>query len=171
LGIAIGAVAANALNIYSAAMSFLTLGIRLGLKQRRAVVALLFGVVGFLVARTGSVGPGSKYEDFLLLITYWIAPFVAVLLTDYRLRRGRYEEATFFDRRHNPWAGAVATLCGIAASVPFWNQSLWQGTFAFAHPQFGDLSFVVGFAVSAAVYAATQRAPLGVKLSARAERT
>jgi nucleobase:cation symporter-1, NCS1 family len=60
LGIAIGAVAANALNIYSAAMSFLTLGIRLGLKQRRAVVALLFGVVGFLVARTGSVGPGSK---------------------------------------------------------------------------------------------------------------
>jgi nucleobase:cation symporter-1, NCS1 family len=152
LGIAVGAVAANALNVYSAAMSFLTLGIRLGWRQRRAVVAVLFGFVGFLVARTGNAGPGSKYEEFLLLITYWIAPFIAVLLVDYAARRGRYDERQFYDARHNTWRGATSMLCGIAASVPFWNQSLWQGPFAASHPQFGDLSFLVGFAVAALVH-------------------
>jgi len=152
LGIAVGAVAANALNVYSAAMSFLTLGIRLGFRQRRAIVALLFGFVGFLVARTGNAGPGSKYEDFLLLITYWIAPFIAVVLVDYAVRRGRYSEREFYDVRHNTWRGVVSMACGIGASVPFWNQSLWQGPFASGHPQFGDLSFLVGFAVAAAVH-------------------
>jgi purine-cytosine permease-like protein len=158
LGIAVGAVAANALNVYSAAMSFLTLGIRLGWRQRRAVVALLFGFVGFLVARTGDTGPGSKYEDFLLLITYWIAPFLAVVLVDYAVRRGRYAQRAFFDARHNPWHGAASMACGIAASVPFWNQSLWQGPFALHHPEFGDLSFAVGFAVAAVIHLSLLRA-------------
>jgi NCS1 family nucleobase:cation symporter-1 len=94
LGIAIGAVAANALNVYSAAVSFLTLGIRLGMKQRRAIVAVAFGIVGFLVARTGDVGPGSKYEEFLLLIAYWITPYLGVVLVDFALRRGRYDESS-----------------------------------------------------------------------------
>lgn len=154
LGIAVGAVAANALNVYSAAVSALTLGIKLGWKQRRAIVAVLFGFVGFLVARTGNAGPGSKYEDFLLLITYWISPWIAVVLVDYALRRGRYAETSFFDTRHNPWAGVLAMACGIAASVPFWNQSLWQGPIASNHPELGDLSFLVGFVVAAGVYLA-----------------
>jgi purine-cytosine permease-like protein len=161
LGIAVGAVAANALNVYSAAVSFLTLGIRLGLKQRRAIVALLFGCVGFLVARTGNVGPGSKYESYLLLITYWIAPFVAVVLVDYAMRCGRYDEARFFDMRHNPWQGAVSMLAGIAASVPFWNQSLWQGPVASAHPELGDLSFLVAFVVAAVVHFVLTRSTRG----------
>jgi len=39
VAIAVGAIAANVLNLYSAAMSFLTLGIRLTLRRRRAIVA------------------------------------------------------------------------------------------------------------------------------------
>jgi NCS1 family nucleobase:cation symporter-1 len=42
--------------------------------------------------------------------------------------------------------------------VPFWNQSIYQGPIASAHPELGDLSFVVGFAVSAALYWALWRA-------------
>src|SRR5436305_3394180 len=49
LAIAIGAVSANVLNIYSGAMSFLALGIRLPLALRRAIVAGVFGVVGFFL--------------------------------------------------------------------------------------------------------------------------
>ncbi len=121
LGIAAGGVAANAINIYSSAISFLALGVRWGFRQRRAIVALSTGVLGFIVALVGHTSPGGNYENFLLLIAYWITPFLAVVLVDYWLHRGRYNEATFFDTRHRPWQGAVAMLAGIAASVPFWN--------------------------------------------------
>ena len=75
LAIALGAVAANVLNIYSGALSFVAMGIRLPLALRRAIVALGFGVIGFVVALFGLNNAGAKYEDFLLVIAYWIAPW------------------------------------------------------------------------------------------------
>lgn len=152
LGIAAGGVAANAINIYSSAISFLALGVRWGFRQRRAIVALSTGVLGFIVALVGHTSPGGNYENFLLLIAYWITPFLAVVLVDYWLRRGEYDEALFFDRRYRPWQGAVSMLAGIAASVPFWNQTLFLGPVPRARPELGDLSFFVGFVVTAVVY-------------------
>ena len=154
LGIAIGAVAANVLNIYSGAMSFLTLGIRFGIRLRRAVIALAFGVLGLVLGFVleANVAPGSKYESFLLLITYWITPYLAITITDFFLRRAQYDEAEFYDTRHNNWQAPLAFLIGIAASVPFWNQTIYIGPLANAHPEWGDLSFFVGGIVSAVVY-------------------
>jgi nucleobase:cation symporter-1, NCS1 family len=152
LGIAAGGVAANAINIYSSAISFLAMGIRWGFRQRRAAVALTTGVLGFIVALVGHTSPGGNYENFLLLIAYWITPFLAVVLVDYWLHRGQYREAVFFDRQHLPWQGAVSMLVGIAASVPFWNQTLFLGPVPRARPELGDLSFFVGFVVTAVVY-------------------
>jgi purine-cytosine permease-like protein len=60
LAIAIGAVCANVLNIYSGAMSFVAIGIRLPLALRRAIVALVFGLIGFIVAITG-LHDAAKY--------------------------------------------------------------------------------------------------------------
>src|SRR5499427_4984914 len=154
LGIAIGAVTANVINVYSGALSFLVLGVRLPLRIRRALVALIAGVVGYIVgvALQSQVGPGSKYEDFLLLISYWIAPFLAVVLVDYWMRRGSYDERLFYDSRYWPWQGAVAMVVGIAASFPFWNNALYTAPLAKAVPQLGDITFVVGFVVTAVVY-------------------
>ncbi|HYZ03128.1 MAG TPA: cytosine permease, partial [Candidatus Binatia bacterium] len=56
LCIALGGISANVLNIYSGAMAFLTLGIRIGARQRRAIVALVFGAIGFVVALIGGQG-------------------------------------------------------------------------------------------------------------------
>ncbi|MDQ6857150.1 MAG: cytosine permease [Candidatus Dormibacteraeota bacterium] len=154
VAIALGAIAANVLNLYSAAMSFLTLGIRMTLRRRRAVVAVAFGAVGFCVGLTGSAAPGSKYEAFLFFNTYWIVPFIAVVLTDWTVRRGRYRGAMFFSSRHRPWKGVVAMLAGIAASFPFWNQTLFVGVVPSNAPQFGDISFLVGMVVTVVVYLA-----------------
>ncbi|GAC1317516.1 MAG: cytosine permease [Chloroflexota bacterium] len=158
LATALGAVSANVLNIYSGALGFLALGVRLGnLKQQRAIVALAFGILGYLASRLGEVDAGHSYENFLLVIGYWETPFLAVVLTDYWLRRGRYHEAEFYNRRHTPWAGLIALIVGIGVSVPFWNQSLYVGPIAKAIPQLGDLGFLVGFLVSTAVYYALAR--------------
>ena len=158
VGIAIGAVAANVLNIYSGAMSFLTLGIRLPLRLRRALVALASGLLGLVLGLVyqAQVGPGSKYENFLLAISYWITPYLAIVLLDYWLRRGAYQEHEFFDAHRPSWKAPLAMAAGIAASIPFWDQGhpIPLGYFPKHYPQIGDLSFFVGFVIAAALFLA-----------------
>jgi NCS1 nucleoside transporter family len=156
LGIALGAVAANVLNIYSGSMAFLTLGIKLAVEKRRAISALVFGVIGLVIGLLlqTNVAPGSKYESFLLLITYWITPYLAVVITDYFLHRGRYPESVFYDTQHRNWKGFIAMLAGIIATVPFWNQPppVPLGWVPSNYPQLGDLSFFAGGIVATVVY-------------------
>ncbi len=154
LAIAVGAVAANVLNIYSGSMSFLTLGIRLHLTLRRALAAVGFGAAGLVVALFG-LNDVDKYENFLLIIAYWIGPWLAVVLTDQLLRRRGDLVGMLYDRRHVSWAGPLAMLVGMAVSIPlFSNQTEYVGYFAQHHPGLGDLTFEVGFVVAAVVYAA-----------------
>ena len=153
LAIAVGAVSANVINIYSGTMSFLALGFRLPLALRRAVVALVFGIVGTAVAWSGLKNAGVKYENFLLVISYWIGPWLAVYLTDWVLRRGHRVDGFLFDRRHNPIAGFVAMAVGMVISIwLFSNQTKYHGVVPKAHPKFGDLTFEVGFVISAVLY-------------------
>lgn len=159
LCIAVGAVAANALNIYSGTMSLVSLGIRemgMTLRQRRAAIAIVAGVIGYAggLIFQASVAPGGKYEAFLLLISYWIAPWLAVVLIDYWLRRGDYgDESLFYDTHHNRWPGFVAMAVGLVVSVwLFASNSLYVGYVPFHYPQFGDITFIVGFVITGAIY-------------------
>ena len=77
IAIIIGGIAANALNIYSGAISFTAIGIKLPLVARRAIVAVGFGIIGFFVAWSGLHNAGSDYNNFLLIISYWIGPWLA----------------------------------------------------------------------------------------------
>jgi NCS1 nucleoside transporter family len=152
LVIAIGAVSANVLNIYSGALSFTALGIRLPLSLRRAIVALGFGAIGFFLAWSGLHNAGTKYEDFLLIIAYWIAPWLAVYLCDMLLRRNP-DETLLFDTRHANWAGPVAMLAGMGLSIwLFSNQTEYVGVVPTHAPSVGDLTFEVGFVVTAVLY-------------------
>ncbi len=154
IAIAVGAVAANALNVYSGVMSFLSTGIRLPLKWRRAIVALGFGSIGFIVAGTGLHNAATDYENFLLVISYWIGPWLGVFFADWVLRRGQRVDGFLFDRKHNPWAGALAMLIGMGISIPlFSNQTEYVGVIAKHNPSIGDLTFEVGFVLSAVLYA------------------
>jgi purine-cytosine permease-like protein len=156
LAIVIGAVSANAINVYSGTMSFLALGVELPLQLRRAIVAAVFGVIGFLVAWSGLSDAGSKYENFLLVISYWIGPWLGVFLTDQWLRRHNRVDGFMFDRKHNPWGGVVAM--GIAMVISIWlfsNQTKYVGVVPDHWGSFGDLTFEVGFVLAAAIYYVT----------------
>jgi NCS1 nucleoside transporter family len=153
LAIALGAVSANAINIYSGSMSFLALGINLPSGLRRAIVSGVFGVLGFLLALSGLSDAGEKYEGFLLIISYWIGPWLAVYFTDWFLRRGKRVDGFLYDTKHNPWAGVVAMAVGMAVSIPlFSNQVDFVGVVPKANGAFGDITFEVGFVVSAVLY-------------------
>jgi purine-cytosine permease-like protein len=152
LAIAIGAVAANVLNIYSGALSFTAVGIKLPLSLRRAIVALGFGTIGFFLAWSGLHDAGTKYENFLLIIAYWIAPWLAVYLCDMALRPDP-DEALLFDTRHANWAGPVAMLVGMGVSIGlFSNQTEYVAVVPTHVGAVGDLTFEVGFVITAAIY-------------------
>jgi nucleobase:cation symporter-1, NCS1 family len=154
LAIALGAICANALNVYSGSMSFLALGIKLPGSLRRAIVAIVFGVAGFFLAWSGLSDAGTKYNNFLLVIAYWIGPWLGVYFTDQFLRRGKRVDGFLFDRRHNPWAGFAAMAIGIAVSIYFFaNQSDYVGLVPKHVGAFGDITFEVGFVLSALLYA------------------
>ena len=158
LAIALGAVAANVLNIYSGALSFTALGFKMPLRLRRALMALVFGVAGFIVALTGLHDAGAKYTNFLLLIAYWIAPWLGVFFTDQLLRRREDVTGLYYDRKHRNWAGPAAMLIGVVVSIwAFSNQTEYVGFVAKAHPAVGDITFEVGFLISAVLYAVFYR--------------
>ena len=153
LAIALGAISANAINIYSGSMSFLALGINLPLGLRRAIVSGVFGVLGFLLALSGLSDAGHKYENFLLVISYWIGPWLAVYFADWFLRRGKRVDGFLYDKAHNPWSGFIAMAVGMIVSIwLFSNQTEYKGPVPSHFPAWGDSTFEVGFVVAAALY-------------------
>ena len=158
LAIALGAVSANVLNVYSGAMSFVSLGLRLPLGLRRAISAAGLGTIGFVVAIYGLDDAGEKYENFLLVIAYWIGPWLGVFLIDQFIKRRQADELAVFDRGRENWPGPVAMALGMAISIwLFSNQTKYVGLVAKHHPAIGDITFEVGFVVSAVVYAVLMR--------------
>ncbi|QLY29749.1 purine-cytosine permease family protein [Nocardia huaxiensis] len=153
LAIAVGAVAANALNVYSGAMAFVTMGFTLPIRIQRAVVSLAFGVIGFLVAWWALADAAASYEAFLLIVAYWIGPWLGVVLTDEYLRRGHRVDDLLYDRAYTNWSGVAAFVLGLVVSVLlFSNQAKFVGYIAKQAPELGDITFFVGFALSATAY-------------------
>jgi purine-cytosine permease-like protein len=153
LGIAIGAIAANALNIYSSAISFAAMGIKLPTPSIRAVIAVVMGLAGFVVAAIGLNHIGS-YENFLLVIAYWVGPWLGVVFTDRVIRRYRDGEAIYSDASFKNWAGPIAMLVAAVVSILlFSNQQFYTGVVVKAAPGIGDMTFIVGFLLAALLYA------------------
>lgn len=165
VAIAVGAIAANALNIYSGAMSFLAAGVRIRFGLRRAIIAIGFGVLGFVIALVSILtNVTDNYENFLLVIAYWIAPWLGVVLVDRWLRRGTAIAAFIPDKAkyRNP-AGLIAfVVAAVVSVVLFSNQALFSGlvvtaTGGVASP-IGDLTPLVGFVLAGLLYLVLFRA-------------
>ncbi|MDT4894901.1 MAG: hypothetical protein QOE97_3936 [Pseudonocardiales bacterium] len=156
LCICLGAVAANAINIYSGSLSFMAAGIKLPTHLARASVALVFGVIGFFFALGGLKNAGQTYENFLLIISYWIGPWLGVVFVDRWLRRGTSVDGAIIDTARQgsrEQAGVVPMLVGMVISIwIFSNQTKYVGILPKHHPAFGDLTFEVGFVIAAVLY-------------------
>ena len=153
LAVVIGAISANALNMYSGSISFMTLGLRLPTNGARAAVALVLGVIGLIVAFPGIKNAGSNYENFLLIISYWIGPWLGVVFVDWVLRRGTSITPIIEDRTYLNWAGPIAMFVATVVSIwLFSNQTKYQGLIVKHHPAVGDLTFEVGFLIAAVLY-------------------
>ena len=147
----------NFLNVYGGAISVQTL--RIPVSRRTAVVVIC--AVAYAISLWADANFEAKFKNFLFMGAYLIAPFGAILMLDYvfghRHRRERIAE--LYDATRVLEWGFVAWLVGALASMPFWNLSFYVGPVAKAHPEWGDLSYFVGFAVGVVAYFATYRLP------------
>ena len=88
LVIALAAVGSAAMNDYSGSLALQTAGVRV----RRPVSALVVTVLAFaLILWLHSGDMSQRFQDVLLLVSYWIPGFVAVTVIDWSIRaRGRH---------------------------------------------------------------------------------
>jgi len=171
LAIAVGSVSANVLNVYSGAMSFLAMGFKLGFKTRRAIMVALAGVIGGWAA-FANVSTWKTLEGFLLVVSYWVAPWLAIVIVDRFLRKGQKFGEVALSIKEN-LAGPIAFVVATATSIYFFSNQ--YPTYvapaalggAFASNGFdktlddgtvihvvvgGDITALVGFVIAAVLY-------------------
>ena len=142
----LGAFAADALNLYTNSLSALVLGFRTSRWKTVAAGA----IAGFVIAVTVGEQFEPFYESFLLLLSYWIMPWLAIVLVDFYLR-GRTTVETSANPRN--WDATALGVYGVSVliSVPFMVPLLNIGYPVGAlSGWFGgaDLSYFISFAVA-----------------------
>ncbi|MFF4136302.1 purine-cytosine permease family protein [Streptomyces mirabilis] len=163
LSIILGGISANALNVYSSAMSITSLGLRLPARLGRGALVVISGVAGTAAAWASLSDAGHAYEAFLLVIAYWIGPWLGVVLVERWFATRTPDDGParrLGDRAFTNRPGITALLAGVAVSVPlFSNQEKYVGWVPKHWASFGDITCLVGFTVSATLYALMRRAP------------
>jgi NCS1 family nucleobase:cation symporter-1 len=175
VAICVGAIAANALNIYSGSMSFLAAGVKIPFALRRAIIAIGFGVIGFFIALSAVLNEtlSADYEAFLLVIAYWITPWLGIVFVDRFLRRGTSIADMVSEKgKYSNLAGPISFVVAVVVSIwLFSNQTFYTGLLAGKAP-IGDLTAIVGFVIAAVLYYVLFRAfkpKLGGPLSAESD--
>ncbi|MEM0128163.1 MAG: cytosine permease [Thermoplasmatales archaeon] len=152
LAIALGGIAANVLNLYSASLSGLVGGIKMSRTSFVGVIAIIGVVLSLLFYR----GFYQFFESFLLVLDYWISPWIAVLVMDFLVLDRRKLSFLLPIRAE----GLIAYSVGLLSSVPFMNVSIgsYTHTFPLSHALGGiDISYFVSFGVASVVYLALER--------------
>ncbi|MEP6807597.1 MAG: cytosine permease [Chloroflexota bacterium] len=158
VAIFIGTIAVNAMNDYTGSLSLQAAGVGVERIVLAAAVAVL-GYIFTLVLQYNGDFAGNMV-NFLLFISYWISPFVGVVLADWWLR-GRKADATsvvHFAKLPSGTVGLAALVLGFAAGIPFQNSSLgysWGDPFNWATVNWfhgADLAYYVGGGVAFLVY-------------------
>lgn len=150
--VVLGGIAANALNLYSNALSAGALDLRIP----RFMLTAAAMVVGLLLSLMGAGRFESFYENFLLLLGYWVTPWIAILLIEFFVFQRRNGAPLDVDRVKGVVpAGLGAFVLGIVVSVPFMSSTLYEGPIAKALNG-ADVSFYVAFIVASAIYTITR---------------
>jgi NCS1 family nucleobase:cation symporter-1 len=149
--IALASIGSGVMNDYSGSLALQTIGVRV----RRPVSAVIVTVFAFaLILWLHTADTATRFQDVLLLVSYWIPAFVAIVVIDWLLRiRGRAsinpaEEKT--DLR-DAVAAVIVFVLAYAAAIPFMNTSLIEGPVARALHG-ADVAYFVNLLVAALLY-------------------
>jgi nucleobase:cation symporter-1, NCS1 family len=151
VAITLASIGSGVMTVYSGSLALQTVGVRL----RRPVSALVVTVLAFaLILWLHAADRASRFQDVLLLVSYWIPAFVAVIVIDWLIRTRRRttinpaEEPT---DRPDAVVASIAFVLAYAAAIPFMNTSLIEGPIAKAWHG-ADIAYLVNLLVAAVLY-------------------
>jgi nucleobase:cation symporter-1, NCS1 family len=166
--------AINSVDLYSSGLTLQAIipGIR-----RWQTVLIDTTVAGILTAVTVFSSSFNTFiEDFLLFMIVWIAPWVAIFLTDWALRRGRYDSRSLLSGRagiywrnggiHVP--GLVAQVIGMLAAASWLDTTVWKGPLSSATGG-ADFSVFMGAVFGGCVYLVLARRTVPAEAAAAGE--
>ena len=156
-----GPIATNILNVYSAALAALSMGVRLS----RTALALIAGIVGYLVTIYFIFAPSfaKAFDNWMISLLLWMSPWAGVVLADFFIKRRIQIDVAELYRAPDASAygdinrgGIIAFLAGLIAgwSVEDGLVPALQGPISTGLLGGADLSWLVGIVVAGAVYLA-----------------
>jgi len=172
-----GPIATNILNVYSAALAALSMGIRLS----RTAMALIAGVVGYLVTIYFVFQPSfaKAFDNWMISLLLWMSPWAGVVLADFFVkRRGHIDVDELYREPERSaygdvnWAGIAAFVAGLIAgwTVEDGLVPALQGPISTRLLGGADLSWLVGIVVAGGVYLAVSRHGVAATVPGRAGR-
>jgi purine-cytosine permease-like protein len=80
-----GPIATNILNVYSAALAALSMGLRLS----RTALALIVGIAGYLVTVYFIFAPSfaKAFDNWMISLLLWMSPWAGVVMADFFIKR------------------------------------------------------------------------------------
>jgi len=154
-----GPIATNILNVYSAALAALSMGLRLS----RTGLALVAGVVGYLATIYFVFQPSfaQAFDNWMISLLLWMSPWAGVVLTDFFIvRKGRIDVGELYKEPGRSaygdvnWGGIVAFVVGLIAgwSVEQGLVPALKGPISTRLLGGADLSWLVGIVVAGGLY-------------------
>jgi nucleobase:cation symporter-1, NCS1 family len=166
--------AINSLDLYSSGVTLQALGVRV--KRYQAVIidsVICLGVTTYALFDSSF---STYLKDFVDVVIIWIAPWVAIYLVDWGLRKWRYVPSElqrvdrgglYWSRGGVHWPAIIAQIVGMIASMsalyPTFSVPRWMNPIT-VHSGGADFSVFTCIAAGGIVYAAL--AWKGVRLQA-----
>jgi purine-cytosine permease-like protein len=154
-----GPIATNILNVYSAALSALSMGIQVS----RTTLTLIVGVAGYLCSIYFVFAPSfaKAFDNWLVGLLLWMSPWAGIVLVDYFItRKGHIDVAELYRPPEKSlygdinWGAIIAFVAGVIAAWLFEDGlvSALQGPIATQWLGGADLSWLAGLVVSGGLY-------------------
>ncbi|KAI1088058.1 permease for cytosine/purines, uracil, thiamine, allantoin-domain-containing protein [Rostrohypoxylon terebratum] len=144
---------------FAATMYSITLNFQILVPQLVVIPRYMFSVVVAAIVIPVSVKAAEEFfanlENFVSLIGYWSAAFVAVLIVEHNVFRGgqydTYDQDSWNVASQLPWGIAALTASALSFSlvIPSMSQVWFEGPIA---KKSGDIGFEMAFAVTAVLY-------------------
>lgn len=127
-----------------------------GTTKTRFWLVLLTTVIGTVLAIWGNGNFLNNFENFILLLSYFMVPWTAINLIDYYLlRRGEYNVWDVFDVNGQygkiNWIAIITYLVSFILEIPFVNTTMYVGPISKALDG-TDIAWIMGLAVPLLLY-------------------
>ncbi len=159
-----GPIASNILNVYSAALAALSMGLRLS----RTALALIVGIAGYLVTIYFLSAPSfaKAFDNWMISLLMWMIPWAGIVLADFFIKRkGQIDVGELYRSPETSaygdinWNGIIAFVVGLIAtwSVQDGLVGALQGPISLGLLGGADLSWLVGIVFSGGLYLVLDR--------------